>query len=201
MVRAHTSANPDPFDIAVGARIRLRRRMRDMSQTQLAAALGITFQQVQKYEKGANRVSASMLVRAAAALETMVAALVGEDGQAPVEPVAMAQLATRGAVELLAAFAGITQCRSWLSLIRFTFNYWVALEVEGPGCLRTIPHVRYRHGFELPADVRRRLSHDDRMARSTPRESLLRPEPQFRRSLRALRSAPRRHLANPLPYR
>jgi len=108
MVRNHTSANPDPIDIAVGARIRLHRRMSDVSQTQLADALGITFQQVQKYEKGTNRVSASMLVRAAAALKTTTAALVGEDGQAPVEPVAMAQLATPRAVELLAAFAGIT---------------------------------------------------------------------------------------------
>jgi len=107
MVKLHTSANPDPIDIAVGARIRLQRRMRDLSQIQLAQALGITFQQVQKYEKGTNRVSASMLVRAAAALETTVAALVGEDGQAAVEPTAMAQLATPGAVELLAAFAGI----------------------------------------------------------------------------------------------
>jgi transcriptional regulator with XRE-family HTH domain len=107
MVRNHTSTNPDPIDIGVGARIRLQRRMRELSQTQLADAPGITFQQVQKYEKGKNRVSASMLVRAAAALETTVTALVGEDGQAPVEPVAMAQLATPGAVDLLAAFAGI----------------------------------------------------------------------------------------------
>ena len=104
---AMTRQGPDPIDVAVGARIRIRRRWLGFSQTQLANALGITFQQVQKYERGANRVSASMLVKIAAKLETTVAALVGEDGQAPVEAIIYAQLATPGAAELLAAFAQI----------------------------------------------------------------------------------------------
>ncbi len=104
---AMTRQGPDPIDVAVGARIRIRRRWLGLSQTQLANALGITFQQVQKYERGANRVSASMLVKIAAKLETTVAALVGEDGQAPVEAIIYAQLATPGATDLLAAFAGI----------------------------------------------------------------------------------------------
>jgi transcriptional regulator with XRE-family HTH domain len=98
-------SSPDPIDIAVGARIRLRRRQQDMSQTQLANLLGITFQQVQKYERGVNRISASMLVKAAAAMDTTVAALVGEDGSAQVEPVFLARLAELGAAELLAAYA------------------------------------------------------------------------------------------------
>jgi transcriptional regulator with XRE-family HTH domain len=102
-----TRQGPDPIDVAVGARVRIRRRWLGFSQTQLANALGITFQQVQKYERGANRVSASMLVKIAAKLETTVAALVGEDGQAPVEAIIYAQLATPGATELLAAFAQI----------------------------------------------------------------------------------------------
>lgn len=51
----------NPIDIRVGARIRMRRIMLDMSQEKLAGGLGLTFQQVQKYEKGANRVSASRL--------------------------------------------------------------------------------------------------------------------------------------------
>ena len=58
---AMTRQGPDPIDVAVGARVRIRRRWLGFSQTQLATALGITFQQVQKYERGANRVSASML--------------------------------------------------------------------------------------------------------------------------------------------
>jgi transcriptional regulator with XRE-family HTH domain len=71
---------PDPIDVAVGERLRIRRRWMGLSQTHLAQALGLTFQQIQKYEKGKNRVSASMLVKAAAALETSVAYLVDEDG-------------------------------------------------------------------------------------------------------------------------
>ena len=53
---------PNPVDIHVGKRIREKRILLGYSQTQLAKALGITFQQVQKYENGTNRVSASRLV-------------------------------------------------------------------------------------------------------------------------------------------
>lgn len=52
---------PNPIDIHVGSRIRLRRTMLGMSQERLGDSLGITFQQVQKYEKGTNRVGASRL--------------------------------------------------------------------------------------------------------------------------------------------
>ncbi|MBS0410625.1 MAG: helix-turn-helix transcriptional regulator [Proteobacteria bacterium] len=107
-MQAVNREGPDPIDVAVGARVRIRRRWLGLSQTQLANALGITFQQVQKYERGANRVSASMLVKIAAKLETTVAALVGEDGSAPVEAIIYAQLATPGATDLLAAFAKIS---------------------------------------------------------------------------------------------
>jgi transcriptional regulator with XRE-family HTH domain len=64
---------PNPVDLHVGARIRLRRRMQGVSQEKLADALGLTFQQVQKYERGANRVSASKLYEIAAALRAPVA--------------------------------------------------------------------------------------------------------------------------------
>jgi transcriptional regulator with XRE-family HTH domain len=64
---------PNPVDLHVGARIRLRRRMQGVSQEKLADALGLTFQQVQKYERGANRVSASKLYEIAAALRSPVA--------------------------------------------------------------------------------------------------------------------------------
>ena len=53
--------SPSPVDKHVGSRVRMRRMMLDMSQTTLGDALGITFQQVQKYEKGINRISASRL--------------------------------------------------------------------------------------------------------------------------------------------
>src|SRR5271155_4771727 len=100
-------SGPEPVDVAVGARMRIRRRMLELSQTQVANGLGITFQQVQKYERGSNRVSASMLVKIAAILKTSVAALVGEDGSEPVDPLILAQFATPGAPELLNMFAQI----------------------------------------------------------------------------------------------
>ena len=64
---------PNPIDIHVGGRIRLRRTMLGMSQEKLGEQLGITFQQVQKYEKGTNRVGASRLQNIAAILGVPVA--------------------------------------------------------------------------------------------------------------------------------
>lgn len=69
-----------PIDVAVGARVRMIRKARGVAQNTLAEAVGITFQQIQKYEKGANRVSASKLAEIAAFLEVSVAELFGADG-------------------------------------------------------------------------------------------------------------------------
>ncbi|MEO5373852.1 MAG: helix-turn-helix domain-containing protein [Alphaproteobacteria bacterium] len=52
---------PDPVDVHVGRRLRLRREILRLSQEQVASAIGVTFQQIQKYEQGRNRVSASRL--------------------------------------------------------------------------------------------------------------------------------------------
>ena len=52
---------PNPIDVHVGSRVRLRRMLVGMSQEKLGEALGLTFQQIQKYEKGANRIGASRL--------------------------------------------------------------------------------------------------------------------------------------------
>ena len=60
--------SPSPVDQHVGRRIRMRRTMIGLSQEKLGAALGLTFQQVQKYEKGSNRVSASRLYNVAKVL-------------------------------------------------------------------------------------------------------------------------------------
>ncbi len=73
---------PHATDAALGARIRLRRREKGLTQVALAEALGLSFQQVQKYERGANRVSASMLHRVAVILETSVAWLFGAEDEA-----------------------------------------------------------------------------------------------------------------------
>ncbi len=61
MTKRYSSTNPDPIDKHVGSRIRIRRSLLSMSQERLADALGITFQQIQKYESGANRVGSSRL--------------------------------------------------------------------------------------------------------------------------------------------
>ena len=64
---------PNPTDQHVGARVRMRRKMLAMSQEQLAEALGITYQQVQKCEKGANRIGASRLQQISHILQVPVA--------------------------------------------------------------------------------------------------------------------------------
>jgi transcriptional regulator with XRE-family HTH domain len=62
----------DPVDIAIGARIRTRREELRITQAQLAAGAGVTFQQIQKYERGTNRVSASVLFKAGEAMSVPV---------------------------------------------------------------------------------------------------------------------------------
>ncbi|MBV9735143.1 MAG: helix-turn-helix domain-containing protein [Acidisphaera sp.] len=59
--RVERESRPSPIDVHVGSRIRLRRTLLGMSQERLGEALGLTFQQVQKYERGVNRVGASRL--------------------------------------------------------------------------------------------------------------------------------------------
>ena len=63
-----TRRDPNYIDVHVGARIRMRRQLINMSQERLGELLGITFQQVQKYEKGSNRISASRLYYASKTL-------------------------------------------------------------------------------------------------------------------------------------
>jgi transcriptional regulator with XRE-family HTH domain len=72
--------SPDPVDVEVGRRIRIQRMARGMSQTELGKRIGVTFQQVQKYEKGANRVGAGRLTRIATVLEVPVSTFFGASG-------------------------------------------------------------------------------------------------------------------------
>ncbi|MCC7272173.1 MAG: helix-turn-helix transcriptional regulator [Alphaproteobacteria bacterium] len=64
---------PDPIDVHVGQRVRKRRMEMGMSQEKLGLALGLTFQQVQKYERGANRIGASRLFDLSRVLEVQIA--------------------------------------------------------------------------------------------------------------------------------
>ncbi len=63
---------PNPDDVRVGKRVRMRRLMVGMSQTELGEAVGVTFQQLQKYEKGVNRIGAGRLQQVAKALKVPV---------------------------------------------------------------------------------------------------------------------------------
>ncbi len=70
---AEAESGPNPVDRHVGLRIRMRRKELGVSQERLAESIGLTFQQVQKYERAANRVSASKLWEVARALDTSIA--------------------------------------------------------------------------------------------------------------------------------
>ena len=105
---------PDPVDVEVGHRIRIERLSRGLSQTALANQLGVTFQQVQKYEKGVNRVGAGRLTKIAEVLGVPVGTFFGGkeilagEGQAKVGEASPLKLLTvSGAFRLLRAYAEI----------------------------------------------------------------------------------------------
>jgi len=70
--QGYGTGNPHPIDVHVGARVRVRRTLLGMTQTDLGDALGLTFQQVQKYERGTNRISSSRLYDLARVLDLSV---------------------------------------------------------------------------------------------------------------------------------
>jgi transcriptional regulator with XRE-family HTH domain len=83
---------PNPIDIHVGSRVRLRRMMLGMSQEKLGESLGITFQQIQKYEKGTNRIGASRLQHIARVLSVPVSFFFEDAPGAPSDqPAGMAE--------------------------------------------------------------------------------------------------------------
>jgi transcriptional regulator with XRE-family HTH domain len=130
---------PDPIDIAVGARIRMRRKMLGVSQQGLADVLGVTFQQVQKYERGTNRVSASMLVKIARRLDCTVASLVGEEAGVVDDSLAPT-LAVPGALELVDAFARIEDAQ----VRRRALDLLTALAVDDPGRAASVGRAERR---------------------------------------------------------
>jgi transcriptional regulator with XRE-family HTH domain len=106
--------SPDRVDVQVGSRIRLLRQGAQMSQTDLAEQLGVTFQQVQKYEKGMNRIGAGRLTKIAAVLGMPVSELLGDDGAAQSNRRAVAEarsplklITPPGALKLLRAYTRI----------------------------------------------------------------------------------------------
>lgn len=82
---------PNPIDIHVGSRVRLRRMMLGMSQEKLGESLGITFQQIQKYEKGTNRIGASRLQHIATVLSVPVSFFFEDAPGTPTEAAGFAE--------------------------------------------------------------------------------------------------------------
>ncbi len=95
-------------DQAIGFRLRKFRRSQKISQSKLANFLGVTFQQIQKYERGKTRLSASMMVNAAAMLKISVSELIGETRQKPPgDSEIVAILAIPGSAELLDLYVSL----------------------------------------------------------------------------------------------
>ena len=96
---------PDPLDTMVGSRIRVFRIHRRISQTDLADQIGVTFQQVQKYEKGTNRIGASRLSRIATVLGVSVGELFESPGEKSNDSTLLFRLlAEPGALRVLKAY-------------------------------------------------------------------------------------------------
>ena len=126
------SRRANPIDVHVGSRVRLRRMLLGMSQEKLGEHLGLTFQQIQKYEKGINRIGASRLYDLSQVLsvpvqffyeELVVAPAGGAAGFAerPAESYAVEFLGSREGLELNKAFARISDPkvrRSIVDLVR-----------------------------------------------------------------------------------
>ncbi len=105
---------PHQTDIVVGRNIRIRRLAKNMSQTALAERLGITFQQIQKYEKGINRVGASRLMQISEVLDVPVHAFfdgAGGDVDAIAVESPLELIADPQALRVARAFARITESR------------------------------------------------------------------------------------------
>ena len=126
------------MDIALGAAVRIRRRSLGISQEALAEQCGVSFQQVQKYENGANRISFSRLVQIARALRCRVVDLMdvldAPDGDSVDDLDILSRMRTPGALELLSSFERLSpETRSsLLGLVRT-----LAAEASQPAALKT----------------------------------------------------------------
>jgi transcriptional regulator with XRE-family HTH domain len=119
---------PNPTDKYVGSRVRMRRLMLGMSQGALAGQLGLTFQQVQKYEKGTNRISASRLQAMSHILQVPVSFLfegapqpagtLQRSGEAPLPAYVSDFLAEADGLKLVRAFMQISDAKLRRSLVR-----------------------------------------------------------------------------------
>jgi len=108
---------PNPIDIHVGSRVRLKRTMLGMSQEKLGDQLGITFQQVQKYEKGTNRIGASRLQQIASILQSPVSFFFEDAPGAPSENPGFGEANTSDQiVDFLSSSEGLQLNRAFLKI-------------------------------------------------------------------------------------
>jgi transcriptional regulator with XRE-family HTH domain len=116
----------DPRDAEIARRVRALRLQRGLSQGELGSALGVTFQQVQKYEKGANRISAGRLYRIAEVLDAPIPFFYADYEEHPSEPglrpgdIDCDFLQTSGAMRLIRAYSRIADRDTRLTLLRLT---------------------------------------------------------------------------------
>ena len=109
---------PNPIDKHVCSRVRMRRMMLNMSQEKLGDALGLTFQQVQKYEKGVNRVGAGRLFQIAAIFGLPISSFFDETGEST--PAKSSRTPSRSdplSIRLVEAFSKLPDTRSRLALL------------------------------------------------------------------------------------
>ena len=103
--------SPDHVDIEVGQRIRIYRKAKGLSQTTLADQLGVTFQQVQKYENGTNRIGAGRLMRIAQVLGVPVTTLLGVNDTTEIKSSARRKVAS--SLKLLTLSSALRLLRSY----------------------------------------------------------------------------------------
>jgi transcriptional regulator with XRE-family HTH domain len=111
----------EPIDVRVGQRVRAYRVSQGISQTALGEKVGVTFQQIQKYERGTNRMGASRLKKVATILGVPVAALFGEDengGNETIDGLLTQLLSKPHAPRLLRAFDAIKDAKQRMALVQ-----------------------------------------------------------------------------------
>jgi transcriptional regulator with XRE-family HTH domain len=125
---------PDPIDVEVGRRIRVQRVAKGISQIELGEKIGVTFQQVQKYERGFNRVGAGRLTKIAKVLGVSVGSFFGGSGGtdhgagAETTRLDLEYLVVPGALRLLRAYGQIRE-----SVVRRTILAFVERVAAGEG--------------------------------------------------------------------
>ena len=121
----------NPIDRHVGSRVRMQRMMLGMSQEKLGEAIGLTFQQVQKYEKGTNRISASRLQHIAQTLHVPVAFFFdGAPGLARASEETAAETPPAYVIDFLATSSGLALTRAFMRIEDVTLRRSIIRLVE-----------------------------------------------------------------------